>query len=145
MDVVSLLKVINGKNRALKRFLDVSTAFLGASERGDLSGLQKLQCRRDAIIRALELFDRRISAGVATLVPTERTESFARDVREALTRKDALIHDILAVDLKIISLIDSEKNEILRQIAMSRKQRDTFSKFKSAWMPEPGDGLDGTL
>lgn len=145
MDVVSLLQVINGKNRALKRFLDISTAFLGSAERGDLSGLQGFQNRRDAVIRALDLYDHRISRGVSSLVPEDRTERLVREVREALERKDALIHEILAVDLKIISLIDREKNEILRQIATNRKQRDTLSKFKSAWMPEPGEELDGSL
>lgn len=145
MDVVSLLKVINGKNRALKRFLDISTAFLGSAERGDLSGLQGFQNRRDAVIRALDLYDRRISRGVSSLVPEDRTERLVREVREALERKDALVHEILAVDLRIISLIDREKNEILRQIATNRKQRDTLSKFKSAWMPEPGEELDGSL
>lgn len=145
MDVVSLLKLIHGKNRALRRFLDISTAFLAVAEGGDLSGLQAFQNRRDSVIRALDLYDRRVSEGVSTLVAGARTEGLVQEIREALERKDALIHEILAVDLRIISLIDREKNEILKKISSTRKQRETLSKFKSAWLPEAGEELDGTI
>lgn len=142
MDVLTLLQ---SKNRCLKKFLDLSADFLKSAEAGDFRELSSFETRRESTIKALELYDRKISEIVELLGPTDRTPELASQVQRELNLKESLIHEILAVDLKIIGKIEEEKNRILREVASTRKSKEAMSKFKSTWTKASGDELDEKL
>lgn len=145
MDVLTLLK---SKNRCLERLLSLSQQFVAETstmEPLDMSGLTQFEARREATLKALDLFERKLSEAVSLLTPIEKTPALVAAVRTELERKEALIHQILEVDLKIISKIEETKNQILREINSGKKNREVLSRFKSHWVPLSGEGVDETL
>lgn len=143
MDVLALLR---SKNRCLDRFLSISRDFLAALEGGaGLSGLERFQLDRDACLKAIDLYDRKISEAVPLLPSEVRTPSLSESVKTQLDRKQSVIQSILAVDLEIMSRIEEARNDLLKDLSESRKNTEKLGKFKSRWVPEAGEGIDRKL
>lgn len=142
-EVLDLLKY---KNRGLEKFLRTSVKFAEAARAGDFSGLDGFQSDRDSIIRAIELFDRRLIERATLMPDAEKTAEFIAAVRECMEREDELKSRIVAADAVVQDLLRMEGDRLLREIHVHRKQFETLEKFKS----EPGssgngEGLDQTL
>lgn len=142
---MEVLKLLRSKNRCLERFLTLSEEFLTLAVKGDFSELQAFQGRRESTLKAMDLFDRKISEVVTALPYAQRTPSLIEAVKKALNEKEILVHQILEVDLKIISKIEDEKNNLLKELSSSRKSRAVLGKFKSTWVSGAGEELDETL
>lgn len=142
MDVIRLLK---SKNRCLQKFLELSTEFLASAEAGDLTRLDRFQVRRESTLKALELYDRKISTVVETLPSERRTSELIQAVSELLAHKDQLIQMILTTDNRIMLRIEEEKSRLLREMASNMKANETVKRFKSSWVSESGEGIDRKL
>jgi len=144
MDVLGLLR---SKNRCLRNFLQASTAFLDEAERsGQLPDIVALETRRDAILKAIDLYDRKINEAVCLLgTGANHAPELVEAVKAALEEKTALIHRILQLDDRLLELIDAEKNKVLKDLSFAHKQAEVSKKFKSTWVPEPGEGIDEKL
>lgn len=142
MDVLGLLQ---SKNRCLKKFLELSAEFLKSAEKGDLSALSDFESRRDAIVRVLELFDRRIAEAIQRLPAAERSDMLIAAIHRELEAKNTLVQSILSVDEKIMMSIEREKDRIAQDIASSEKGKNMVKKFKSSWVPESGEEFDAKL
>lgn len=140
MDVLTLLR---SKNRCLERFLGLSREFV--ADGAPVGQLDLFESRRDATLKAIELYDRKIAETVPLITDQERTPELIQRVSAELARKEVLVHQIVDLDLKIIGRIEEEKNKLLQQAAVARKGRQALSRFKSTWVPESGEGLDETL
>lgn len=142
MDVLSLLE---NKNRSLERFLASSEEFFPLAEKGDFTSLEAFHSRREAILRTLDLCDRKIAEVIALMPASERNPSLIQSVERALADKEAIIHKILAIDDKIMQKIEDEKNKVLKELNASQKNSAMMKKFKSNWVAESGEGLDQKL
>jgi len=141
-DVVGLLR---SKNKCLQRFLDVSVTFLAQASEGDFSQLQIFQDSRDASLKAIDLYDRKVTEAIQLLPAIENTADLSFQVEECLQNKHRLVALILSTDEKIMALIDQEKTKIQRELTQSQKSKEAVGKFKSAWVANSGDSLDETL
>jgi len=142
MDVLTLLR---SKNRCLGRFLEISVDFLNTVDQEKLDGLTEFQNQREATLKAIGLYDRKISEVVTLLSPDQKSPELVESVKQELNKKERIIHEILDTDLKIISIIEDTKNKILQEISSTRKHKDMIGKFKSTWVSEAGDELDSKL
>jgi hypothetical protein len=143
MDVLSLLR---SKNRCLEKFLEASTEFLADAERSDaLPDLPSFELRRDAILKAIELYDRKINEAVSLLPPGQKPLPLVEAVKVALDSKEALIRRILLVDERILERVEAEKTKVLKEIVSTHKQANLVQKFKSTWMPDSGEEIDKKL
>jgi hypothetical protein len=152
-DLLSLLK---SKNRCLGKFLSISEDFLArvqASTRPGkdqeaqewLAELGLFESRRDSALRALELYDRKISELASEVTDRERTPGLIERVKSAMNERETIVQAILKVDLELISRIEKERSRLMRDMSSARKAKDTLSKFKSGWIAESGEGLDEKL
>ncbi len=142
MDIIGLLE---SKNRCLEKYLRASKDFLEAPQDDELSGIDALHKKRDAILKTLELYDRKISELVVHVTSEDRTPELSDRVRAALERKEVLVAEILKTDALLVDLIEDAKLKITAEIGRSRKSKAVLSKFKSTWVPESGEGLDEKL
>lgn len=140
-----LLSLLRSKNRCLVRFLEMTEEFWKSAESGDLDGLAVFESRRDATLKAIELFDRKIDECSALLRPEDQAPGLADEAKALLAERERLVHRILALDLKIIERIEKERSRMLQEISSARKSRDSLSKFKSSLIAEAGEELDRTL
>lgn len=142
---MEVVKLLESKNRCLKRFLRVSADFLPCAELGDFSTLDGFELHRESSIKALELYDAKISETVHSLLPEQKTQALIFEIEARLREKEAIVSQIIELDQKIMRCIDAEKSRVGRELTQSRKSGEMVKKFKSAWVPEAGEELDRKL
>lgn len=142
---MEVLNLLQAKNRCLERFLAISLEFEKEAMEKGLEGLGLFETRRDSTLKAIELFDRKITEAVSLLQPKHKTPELVRKLEALLARKNELIQQILLADQKVIQQIELGKLEVLKDLASSRKSREVLSKFKSGWVTESGEGIDQKL
>jgi hypothetical protein len=143
MDVLSLLR---SKNRCLEKFLEASTDFLAEALRSEqLPDLPKFESHRDAILKAVALYDRKINEAVSDLKPGGFPRILVQAVEASLKERETLVHRILLIDDQILERVESEKTKILKEIAANQRQAQAAQKFKSAWISESGEEIDERL
>ena len=139
MDVLSLLQ---SKKRCLRRYLSLSVKFLASAKHGDLTSLETFELLRESVIKTLGMYDRKITSVVQSLPAEERTPALSSSVQSHLNEEAALVQSILKNDNQIIAAIEVEKRRLLHEMANTDKAKAITNRFKSAWMPESGEGLD---
>lgn len=142
---MDMLKVLAAQNRCLIRFLNESEDFLEQANAGNLSGLVEFQNQRETIIQGFKLFDKEISQFASDIKEDEKTIELVDGIRAALAEKEKTIQAILATDEKIIEHIENEKLKLQRESSESEKQNQLFKKYRSKWMNEAGEKLDGKV
>lgn len=142
-EIISLLR---SKNRCLQQFLDLSASFWEEVDSGCFENVTSFETRRESMLKAIDLFDRKISEQV-TLLPVDDRQApeLVETVKRALHDKEILIHRILSLDLRILKKIDEERERLMRELTSTNKQKDTLSKFKSSWVSASGEELDQKL
>jgi len=143
MDVLSLLR---SKNRCLERFLQVSTEYLTEAARSEqLPDLTIFEAKREAILKAIALYDRKLSEAVTSLPPGPRPRSLVQAVEDSLKEKDLIVHRILLIDDQILARVDAEKTKLLKEMTSNQKKTQAVQKFKSSWISESGEEIDEKL
>ncbi|MGE0616126.1 MAG: hypothetical protein AB7P04_10840 [Bacteriovoracia bacterium] len=137
--------ILRTKNRCLMRFLDWSIDFLKQADAGDLSGLEAFHEKREAILKALDLYDRKIGEIAVGLTPEDKDPIVIENVKMLLAQKEILVLQILETDAKIIERIEAEQAKIRTEITANQKAKESIAKFKSSWIQEGGEELDEKL
>jgi hypothetical protein len=142
---MEVLNLLQSKNRCLGKFLSCSETFLAQVRTGDLSQLEPFQNQRDSILKALDLYDRKISELIEKLSPQEKTPQFISSVKQIIARDSSLFQSILQIDEQIVTEIEKEKARLTQELSASDKNNQMVKKFKSTWVAESGEMLDGKI
>ena len=147
MDVgVAVTKLLRSKNRCLRTLLELSDEFVKATAHGGFptvdSALPTYQAQRDGIIKAIELYDRKLNEAIAALTPAARTPELIEKLRKDVDLSDSLVRGILKKDEEINRRLNDAKLDLLRELTANERNKAIASKFKSGWIPEAGEGFD---
>jgi hypothetical protein len=142
---MEVLKLLDSKNRCLNKFLKYSETFLMEAQAGNLTEIDRFQNQREAIIKALQLYDRKISEETLKLSSLERTPALIASAQQAFLLREKIIEAILKIDQNIMAEIEKEKNRLIQELSDSDKNHHLVMKFKSKWVSEPGETLDGQI
>lgn len=143
MDVT---KVLQSKNRCLEKLLELSIAFLNKECTEHFhEDLEAFISERDAILKVLDLYDRKVTEAIRALPLAERTPELISQVQLTLNEKDRLIQTIILKDNELTLRIEERKRKLQEDLNASRRSHDLAGKFKSTWVNEPGEGFDTTL
>jgi hypothetical protein len=142
---MKLIQLLESKNRCLNKFLEYSKDFFVYAENDDLSNIQKFQDKREKVIKSFSLYDKKIVDVISQLKPEEKTPFLIEQVKALIQIKEEIIQSILTIDQKIIAKIEEEKIRLLQELSSSDKKDQLMKKFKSHWVPESGDKLDGQI
>lgn len=142
---MEVLKVLKSKNLCLNNLLTECTKFLNSAQNGDLSCLDDFQKKRASTIKALDLYDRKINELIEKLPAADRTPELQQAIKQTQSLKDQLTHSIITLDEEIISLIKEERNRLLKELTSVDRSSQMVKKFKSKWIPESGEKLDGKI
>jgi hypothetical protein len=146
MSNTDVLGLLRSKNRCLARFLEASQAFLLANETlGSLPSLDDFEIKREAILKAILLYERKINEVAATLPAGVKTAMFIAQVEEALAAKDKILAEISVTDNRVLNLVEQEKMRVAKELTSSQKSRELMQKFKSSWVNESGEEIDKSL
>jgi triphosphoribosyl-dephospho-CoA synthetase len=122
-----------------------SQEYIAELESGEFSGLQKFLEKRERIIKALDLYDKKISEVIEKMSPTARDESLLEAIRACMVIKNDTVARIVKLDAKIMDKIENEMKSLVEELTGTRKNKDNLSKFKSTWVAKSGEELDKTL
>jgi hypothetical protein len=139
MDVLSLLQ---SKKKCLRRILALAEGFAEVAEQGGLSQLEVFENQRGAAFKTLALIDRKITEAVRSLSTEERSPALSVSVRRSLDDEEFLIQSILNADNRILQSMEREKERLTREVNATYRSKELAGRFKSAWIPESGEGLD---
>jgi hypothetical protein len=142
---MKLISLIKSQNNGMKRLIQISWDFLPAFEKGDFDQLESFQAIRDSILKAIELFDRKITEAVADLPAEYRSEVLKLQVSALLLEREGLFRELEAADAELISLIESEKNRLKKDLGLAEKQKNVIRKFKSQPEGPAGKEMDRKL
>ena len=142
---MSLIGLLRSKNRYLEKFREISREFEQQADAGDFGGLERFQETRDKYLNAIARFDKQIETTVSAMPESERTDDLKKKVSILMLDRENLVHEILAIDLRLMGRIETEKSRILRELTGTRKSKETLGKFKSSWMTSSGEELDTKL
>ncbi len=142
MDVTSALQ---SQNRCLQKLLADSSDFLNLSEQNLFNSLQGFQTKRDVLIKTIHIYDQKITHMISELSTEEKDKLRTPYTRDLISSKERLIQNILKTDEKIMSKLELEKARIKQALTESSRNHEIFRKFKSNWIAESGERLDGSL
>jgi hypothetical protein len=142
---MELVKLLHSKNNCLVNFLNDSKKFLLRAQEADFSGLQSFHDRREATLKAIGLFDRKIADTIGYLSTVDKSPLLIETIRRMQDAQDQTIQTILATDQVIIGLIEEEKKQLQKELASTDKSSQLVQKFKSTWINESGEKLDEKL
>lgn len=146
-----ILSLIRSKNRCLERLMEATRELLtvpteslteGPADRAPLDIYDR---ERASVIRALELYDRKLNEIIARLPADARTPAFLEEAKAEIHRNEQLIVSVFNADDIVFRKIADAQARLTGQLATNRRSRDTLAKFKSTWMQDGGDGVDTTL
>lgn len=140
-----VLSLLRSKIRCLAIFRDVSVQTLeGFNDSDPLPQLKELENRRESLLKAMDLFDRKLAECVDEL--SESLKSAIRpQATEYMNRQDVLYAEIASLDARIMLRIEAVQDRVLEEIKAGRKAKEGISKFKSTWVSEAGEELDQQL
>lgn len=142
---MDVLRLIQCKNRCLSQFGALSRHFLPQFQSLNFDGLENFQTQRGSILKALDLFDRKLNETLQQLRPHQKSPELLAAAKKLLEDQDGLLKDIIAIEQQIMSLIENETSRINLELNQTQKSKDTVQKFKSSWVSEGGEGLDTKL
>jgi hypothetical protein len=142
---VGIENIIQSKNQCLQKFLLGTEKFLELYDLGSSPDINELHQFRESMIKTIHIYDKKVGKLINDLQPTEKTSQLIETVRALVHEQDNLIQAILLVDKKIIQRIEEEKEQLLKELSTSDRQKEIVRKFKSTWVPEAGEKLDGTI
>jgi hypothetical protein len=146
MSNTEVLGLLRSKNRCLAKFLEASKAFLQANDTlGTLPSLDDFELKREAILKAIFLYERKINEAAAALTSDTKTPEFIAMVEEALNAKDKILAEISITDNRVLNLVEQEKMRVAKELTSSQKSRELMGKFKSSWVNESGEEIDRNL
>ena len=143
-----VLKLLQSQNRCLERLLECTESFLEHSFKlnsRDFSGLTSFQDQREVFLKAIHLYDRKISEVVSLLSESDKSDINIEKIRELIEVKEVLTKKLFDIDQKIITEIENEKCRLAQELSESDKNSQLVKKFKSKWVSESGETLDGTI
>ena len=140
-----VLRLVDSKTRCLQRFLELTKRFLSTAENGDFSGLNAFEIGREAIVKALGMYDRKVNENVIRIPLADRNPTLSHAVQARLNEQGRLLKEIIKIDQHVMVCIEREKNRVQQELINSQKRHELAGRFKSSWMPESGEGLDQKL
>lgn len=141
---MNLVRLARSKANCLIRFLEVSESFLAQIKQGNFQELDQVQVSRDSILKAIELFDRKIREQI-DLQKGKISASEKDQLNQIISHEEDLLKIVRRVDHQILKLIEEESEAMGSQIAQTEKSKKIIRRFKSHWAGEQGSSLDRVL
>ena len=152
MTTTEVLSLLRSKNRCLEKLKSATARFLEhpleaivVPVPGD-DPLEKFDEERMSIVRAIELYDRKVDEILRNLPRASiKSENFVNEAREIMAEGQLLLAEVLATDETVFARIREAQNRVQKLGVDSRRSKETLSKFKSSWVTENGEEMDQTL
>lgn len=130
--MVQLIELLDKRNHFLQKFQLINEGELLNFERGDFKNLDAFYKCRDRILNILGHIDQMIDDRTHALTNFQNVLPRQRhQVVFHIDKKEALVKEILEQDLKLISLIETEKSHMIKELNGVKRHGKILRKYKS--------------
>lgn len=132
-----LINLLERKNLCFKSFYTICGDFLDEIAKGDSTNLERFQARRQGLLNVLEQLEFEITHYLASfdaepgLLDALMTGEVRTKVNMLFREKDALVKEILDLDLQILQHIDRIKNDTIQKLQSVQTGRRTLGAYRS--------------
>lgn len=125
-----VINLLNQKNQHLERFYRHNEDEILNFMDGNFDNLERFYNSREVILDMIGCLDRMIED--AQQAPeSEISTNDKREIISALDRKNDLVTQILSQDLQILSLIESAKSNIIKELSQVKSAKKAVGSYKS--------------
>ena len=140
---MNAIKLSLNRITCLQKVLDCTEIFLASAKRGDFTALPPFIKRRNTLFKAFRFYDDQLKKIIKTLPQDSKISFLVDSLKRDLKIQERLTYSIQGVDSELTKLIEGEKERLQHELVLSEKHQKIFSRFKSHWLPEQGEQLDG--
>ncbi|MGE3972896.1 MAG: hypothetical protein AB7F59_00065 [Bdellovibrionales bacterium] len=127
-----VLKLIKERNSYLRKFYTINKAELFRLNEGDFTRLEFFYKNRENLLEMVAHIERLIDQGIkATPVAQAIKPEMKTSMKEELDFKDQIITEILRQDVDILAIIESTKNQIIKELHGVSKTKQAVSSYHS--------------
>lgn len=131
--MLRIIELYEQKNHYLEKFYSMNEIEIASMNEGQFDNLQSFYTNRDGILNVIKYIDGQIEIEQKHLEACE--DSFSSEEKLKLTQqlkiKNEYVMRIIDQDLSILSLIDKEKSNIMKEIYEVRKNRKAMTGYKT--------------
>jgi hypothetical protein len=145
---MELVEAVESQTRCFKKLAELSLQFVSSLKADRAQELDDFERRRDAILKTLELFDRKIQEVSADLLRSKSHEEL-KHLRErldiALSDQTRAKAEAQLADESLVATLEAELENLGADIRQERRRLDILSRFKSSRGLKSGTGVDQSL
>lgn len=130
-----VINLLNQKNQHLERFYRHNEDEILNFIDGNFDNLERFYHSREVILDMIGCLDEMIEDAQARM-DGRLSDDDKRQAIQALDRKNDLVTQILSQDLQILSLIESAKSNIIKELTQVKSAKKAVGSYKSG-QPEP--------
>lgn len=127
----AIVKLLKDKNYHLQKFFDLNEAELINFVDGNFDNLEVFYKSREVILDLVRCIDQMIETASEESEVVEISAAIKKEVLGYMDAKNDLVSRILAQDLQILSVIESEKSSIIKELRQVQSAKKAVGSYKS--------------
>lgn len=127
-----LITLMKEKNHFLEKYMNLNERETVHFQSGKFDRLEMFYTDRERILEIIKYLDGEIDREQQTLEPAEVNQEEKAEIAAQLEIKKEVVDQVLKQDLDILSLIEREKSNIIRELQSLRKDKKGISGYKSS-------------
>ena len=139
------IRLIQFMNDCVRRLILISEEFLRESSQRNFSGVSVFEELRAQEIALFQDIDEKIKTLCLEFSSASLDVQTSQSLRGLILENKSLLETLTLLDQKIQINLELEKASIQAELHRYEKETHRLTKFKSTWVPESGERLDGTI
>ena len=125
----NIISLLWDKTHHLQRFYEINESELMNFVEGNFDNLEVFYNSREAILDLVACIDRLIEQANISNPNADATNEQKQEISSAIARKNDLVNEILAQDLQILSVLESAKSNIIKELSQVRAARKAVGAY----------------
>ena len=127
----AIVKLLKDKNYHLEKFYTLNEQELINFVDGNFDNLEVFYQSREVILDLIRCIDRMIESASEESQVVNVSAEMKKEILNYMDAKNDLVSRILAQDLQILSVIESEKSNIIKELRQVQSAKKAVGSYKS--------------
>lgn len=125
-----MTSLMNERNKYLVKYYNLNEREMALFAQNNYDSLDAFYETRQAILDVVAELDKKIDESLMSLTVKE-VDAQEAEIAELLSSKDSIIERILDQDLQLLSLIEKEKNRVMKEYMDTSLNKKAVGKYHS--------------
>ena len=127
----NIIELLKEKNHFLEKFSKLNETELVKFDEGDFDSLEKFYSSRERLLAIVGQLDFMIEQQSSVEFYEDISKDKKSEVVRVFDHKNALVTKIVSQDLQILSCIDNEKSQIIKDLSNLKTSKKVLGSYKS--------------